>query len=188
MIYLFLADGFEEIEALATVDILRRASLPVLTVSVTACRAVRGSHDITVEADAVLGEELFASGSAHFTSGDALVLPGGMPGAANLDACKPLHALLHEAAEAGALLAAICAAPSVLGHAGLLAGCRATCYPGFEQELLHATPTGALVEHDRGVVTGKGPGAAFAFAYKLVDIITGSTAASQSLRKGMIAE
>ena len=123
--YLFLAPGFEEVEALTPVDVMRRAGIDVKTVSVTASRDVEGAHGVTVKADMTFDE-------ADFSDCDWLVLPGGMPGATNLYECKPLCSLLLKHNAEGGHIAAICASPAVvLGGLGLLDGKEATCYPGF---------------------------------------------------------
>lgn len=178
MIYLFFATGTEEIEALATVDILRRAALDVEIVSITGELTVTGAHGIRVECDTLIED-------INVEQARLLVLPGGMPGAVNL-AEHPLvnKAVLAHAAN-GRTLAAICAAPLVLGRLGLLQGLRATCYPGFEGELTGATYTANLVEHDGQFVTGKGPAAVFEFGYKLVELLKDATTA-QNLRNGML--
>ncbi len=177
-VYLFLADGFEEIEALATVDVLRRAAVTVTTVSVNATDIVVGAHGVPVLADA-----LFADCS--FEDADMLVLPGGTPGAANLDAHEGLCAAIQQHADAGKWLAAICAAPMVLGHMGLLKGKKATCYPGFEPQLENATYTAALVEVDGHIITGKGPAAVLPFAYTLAEVLVGEEVVA-GLKAGML--
>lgn len=178
MVYVFLAPGFEDIEALAPVDIMRRAGMQVETVSITAERVVESAHGVGVVADRLLPE-------MDFSQAELLFLPGGLPGATNLDACKPLRERLQHHHEAGKPLAAICAAPLVLGHLGLLDGCRATCYPGFETELGDARYTANLVEQDGQILTGKGPGAAFALGYAIVESFVGKDVADQ-LREGMM--
>lgn len=177
-IYVFAAEGFEDIELLAVVDILRRAGLPAQIVSVTGDRRVNTAHGVSLGAD-LLFEEADLDGAA------ALVLPGGLPGAHNLAAHEGLREAIRRHYEAGGLLAAICAAPLVYGRMGLLRGVRATCYPGFEEEMEGAVPTGALVEHDGLFVTAKGPAAAFPFGYKLVELLAGKETAD-ALREGMI--
>ena len=122
---LFLANGFEEIEALATVDILRRAQLTVETISISDKKSVTGAHNLSVIADKTFQE-------ANFSDVGLLVLPGGMPGAKNLNEHEELKQLISQFNEEGKLIAAICAAPMVLGGLGLLKDRRATCYPGFE--------------------------------------------------------
>lgn len=178
MIYVFLATGFEDIEALAPVDIMRRAGLAVKTVSITGEQIVESSHGVGVVADALLSD-------VSLSSAEMLVLPGGLPGSTNLDACTTLTSAIKCHYEAGKPLAAICAAPLVFGHLGILAGKRATCYPGVEGELTGADYTAAIVEKDSNIITGKGPGAAFEFGYAIVDHFLGE-GASDGLRAGMI--
>ena len=178
MIYVFLATGFEDIEALAPVDIMRRAGLEVQTVSITGERIVESAHGVGIVADLLLPD-------VDFSEAEMLVLPGGLPGSTNLDACQPLTAAIKRHFEAGGPIAAICAAPLVFGHLGVLQGRRATCYPGVETELKGATYTAAIVEQDENIITGKGPAAAFEFGYTIVDFFLGE-GASQPLRQGMI--
>ncbi|MDO5522572.1 MAG: DJ-1/PfpI family protein [Bacteroidia bacterium] len=163
---LFLANGFEEIEALGTIDVLRRAQIPLQTVSVTGDRNVTGAHDITVLADTTFAE-------LDFSAIDVLVLPGGMPGAKHLNEHEELKQRVKEYAEKGEIVAAICAAPMILGGLGLLDGKKATCYPGFEPELLGAKTVGEKVVVDGNLITGKGPGLVFDFALQLVETIAG---------------
>lgn len=177
-VFLFLADGFEEIEALATVDVLRRAGVQVTTVSINPTEMVTGAHSIPVAADA-----LFADCS--FAEADMLVLPGGMPGAANLDAHAELRAAIKAHVEAGKWLAAICAAPMVFGHMELLSGKKATCYPGFEGELTGAEYTAAPVEIDGNIITGKGPAVVLPFAYALAEVLVGNEVVAQ-VKAGML--
>jgi 4-methyl-5(b-hydroxyethyl)-thiazole monophosphate biosynthesis len=160
MIYVLLADGFEEIEALAPVDILRRAGLAVQTVGITG-RTVYGAHGIAVEAD-IAPEE--ASEPL-----DLLMLPGGMPGASNLDQAPAVDALLERAVREGTHIGAICAAPFILGKRGLLAGKQAVCYPGFEDQLLCATycPDKRVITDGR-ITTAVGMGAACEFGLALL--------------------
>ncbi len=178
MIYVFLATGFEDIEAIAPVDIMRRAGLKVQTVSITGEQIVVSAHGVGIASDLLLSD-------VDFSSAEMLVLPGGLPGSTNLDACKPLTEAIKRHFESGGPIAAICAAPLVYGHLGLLKGRRATCYPGVERELAGATYTAAIVERDGNIITGKGPAAAFEFGYTIVDFFLGE-GASQPLRQGMI--
>ena len=178
MIYVFLATGFEDIEALAPVDIIRRAGLEVQTVSTTGDKVVESAHGVGIVTDIMLSE-------VDFPTAEMLVLPGGMPGAANLDACRPLTEAIVRHHKAGRALAAICAAPLVFGHLGLLEGRKATCYPSFEPELKGATTTSSILERDNGIITGKGPAAAFELGYAIVDFFIGE-GASRPLREGMI--
>jgi len=161
-IFVFLAEGFEEIEALTPVDVLRRAGLSVQTVSVMDEQVVAGAHGVPVLADKMFAE-------INPEDAEMILLPGGLPGATNLDAHEGLSQLILDFAEADKPLAAICAAPLVLGNRGLLQGKKATCYPGFETYLQGAEYTAALVEKDGNIITGKGPGAAMEFAFAIVE-------------------
>ena len=165
MITVFLADGFEEIEALATVDILRRAGLCVQTVGVMG-KVSMGSHQIPVTCDCTLEE--FSPEETEM-----VILPGGKVGTAHLDQNETVRRAVSLCAEQGKPVAAICAAPSVLGHMGLLQGKHATCYPGFEEQLTGATVTGEAVELDGHVITGRGPGLVFNFGLALVAYLQG---------------
>ncbi|MBH1940486.1 DJ-1/PfpI family protein [Mobilitalea sibirica] len=160
-VYVFLAEGFEEIEALTVVDLLRRAAIEVLMVSVTGNKEVTGSHQITTTAD-LLFEEV------EYENADMLVLPGGMPGTTNLLMHDGLGRLLQEFNSKGKLLAAICAAPKILGTKGLLNGKSATCYPGFEDSLIGAKYLDTEVVADGNIVTSKGLGTAIDFSLSLI--------------------
>lgn len=162
----FMAEGMEEVECLAVVDMLKRGGVETETVSITEDRMVTGSHGITVKADKV-----FADGG--FADSDLLFLPGGVPGTPNLAAHEGLCALLKEFAASGKRLAAICAAPSVLGGLGLLEGRNATCYPGWEDKLTGAVCTGAGVVTDGNVTTGRGVGFAIDLGLELVRLLEG---------------
>lgn len=170
-IFLFLADGFETVEALAPVDVMRRAGLEVVTTSIMGRKEVISAQGVTVVADTLFE-------AADFASADALVLPGGGVGTDNLSAHEPLRSLLKEAATAGKPVAAICAAPMVLGRTGLLEGRRATCYPGCEGDLFGATYTAASVEEDGNIITACGPGASFDFGFAIVERFCGSEVVS----------
>lgn len=175
---LFLAKGFEEIEALGTVDILRRAQIDIITVSITDNNVVNGAHNIPVTADKTFNE-------VDFTSIDMLILPGGMPGAKNLNEHDDLKNLISDFNSKGKLIAAICAAPMVLGGLGLLDGKRATCYPGFEPELIGAKTTGESVVVDENIITGKGPAFVFDFGLRLVEQLLGIRD-RQEVQKGLL--
>ena len=164
MVLVFLANGFEEIEALATVDILRRAELNVTTVGIGG-RLIRGAHGITVVAD--VEETAFSMAGV-----DTIVLPGGLPGTLNLEKSDVVQSVIDYAVEHDLVIGAICAAPSILGHKGLLSGKRAICFPGYEQELVGATIADEVAVADGKFVTGKGAGSAVAFALKLVEQLT----------------
>jgi 4-methyl-5(b-hydroxyethyl)-thiazole monophosphate biosynthesis len=161
-VYVFLAEGFEEVEALLPVDLLRRAGVEAEMVSVTGNRMVKSSHSVKIEADR-LYEEI------KVKEADMLVLPGGMPGTRNLAAHTGLCEALKSFHKEGKPVAAICAAPSVLGANGILEGKRATCYPGFEGELKGAKVVAEPSVTDGNVITGKGAGAATEFALALVE-------------------
>ena len=171
MIYVFLAEGFEEMEAIAPIDILRRAELQVQTVGVTG-KTVTGSHGITVEAD--LGIDQVTTDGL-----EAVILPGGMPGTLNLEKNPVVKACVEYAARNDIYLGAICAAPSILGHMGLLENRRAVCFPGFEGELKGAFLSGDSVCVDGKIVTGKGAGVAVDFGLKLAELIAGSERAEK---------
>ena len=169
MVYLFLANGFEEIEALCPLDLLRRAGVEVTTVGVgTDC--VTGSHGITVHAD--ISDTFFCD-----TKPDMVILPGGMPSTTNLDASPVVDTALKAAVRNGAYIAAICAAPMVLGKRGILNGHRATCFPGFEAELTGATEIGGAVVRDGNIITARGMGVAQEFGLELVRALRGDKVA-----------
>lgn len=178
MLYLFLANGFEEIEALATVDIIRRADIEINTVGVGG-EYITGSHNITVKADKSLSELQWSDDI------DGVILPGGIPGTPNLEACEKVVEFLLKAYNNNKLVAAICAAPSVLGHKGILENKSATCYPGFEKELVGANVVNAPCVTDSNVITGKGAGTALEFAFAIVDYITGDGKISKKLKDSM---
>lgn len=165
MIYVFLANGFEEIEALAVVDVLRRAELDVLTVGVGEDFVI-GSHQIPVAAD------ISEKGLVLNDKVDAIVLPGGMPGTLNLEKSPVVQKAIDWAVENDKLICAICAAPSILGHKNLLDGKKATCFPGFEEELFGATISKDFVVRDGNVITAKGMGSAIEFGLQIAEILT----------------
>ena len=165
-VYIFLADGFETVEALAPVDVMRRAGIEVVTVSIMGRQNVVSAQNIPVVADA-LYEDLC------FCDADAFVLPGGGTGTENLSAHASLRALLEKVNAEGKLVAAICAAPMVLGRTGLLKGRKATCYPGCEGDLFGAEYTAAPVEKDGNIITGCGPGVSFDFGFAIVEYLCG---------------
>lgn len=163
-IFLFLTTGFEEIEAMATVDILRRAELDVKTVSLTDSKQVVASHQVPVVADLMFDE-------ADFSKAEMLVLPGGTP---KFNEHENMKKELLAFANKGERVAAICASPMVLGGLGLLKGKNATCYPGFEQYLEGAIlQTDKAVVVDGNIITGRGPGLTIDFALKLVELVAG---------------
>ncbi|MDR1120424.1 MAG: DJ-1/PfpI family protein [Dysgonamonadaceae bacterium] len=171
--FVFLATGFEEIEAMATADILLRGGVSVTMVSITGDLVVQGAHGLPVVA-----EKLFEQ-VTDFSSADLLVLPGGLPGSDNLQAHPGLRALLVSHDKQGKRIAAICAAPRVLGSLGLLKGKSATCYPGTEPLLTGAIFENAPVVSSGNIITGKGPGFVFEFALKLVESLQGKAKAEE---------
>ncbi len=171
MIYVFIAPGFEEIEALASVDMLRRAQLDVKLVGVGS-KQITGSHGISVECDLT---DLQASPEGL----EMIMLPGGLPGTLNLEKSPVVQQYIDFAAQNGLWIAAICAAPSILGHKGLLEGKRAICYPGYEQDLKGAIISDRFLEVDDRIVTGKGVGVAVDFGVLLVECLLGKQRAEK---------
>jgi len=169
MIYVHLAEGFEEIEALTVVDVLRRAALPVKTVSIEKTLDVMGKSGILVKADILFSE-------ADYNRCEMIVLPGGQPGTTNLMNNEDLLKKIEEFHREGKYLAAICAAPMILGELGILAGKRATIYPGMESHLKQGEYKDNPVVVDGKIITSQGPATAMAFALKLVEIMKGSDA------------
>lgn len=171
-VFIFMADGFEEIETITPLDIFRRAEIDVQTVSISENKLVRGAHAVSIMADCLFSD-------TDFLENDLLYLPGGMPGTKNLEAHEGLKNLLHKQAENNKKIAAICAAPSILGEMGLLKGKEATCYPGFENQLI-----GAVLSKEKMVKSGyismaKGAGVATQFALKLVEELKGKQTANK---------
>lgn len=164
MVYLFLAEGFEEIEGLTVVDMLRRAEIEITTVSITGNLLVAGGHRIKVEADGIFEDY-------DYEKAELLVLPGGMPGTKNLAAHEGLVNLLKKFRNEDKALAAICAAPSILGENGLLEGKKVTCFPGYEDKLIGAAITGLKAVTDGNIITGKGMGTAIDFSLEIIRFI-----------------
>ncbi len=169
-VFLFLADGFEEIEAIAPIDIFRRAGIDLVTVSVKDEKAVTGAHGVTVLAD-----KLFAE--VDFAGNDMLFLPGGLPGTTNLEMHDGLKMLIEKQAKEGGKLAAICAAPSIFGKMNLLKGKEAICYPGFENYLFDAKISEKKVVQSGNIFTAKAAGVAVKFALALVENMKGADVA-----------
>lgn len=170
--YIFLAEGFEEIEAIAPIDILRRAEIEVVTVSISEHSKVTGAHNIPVFADKLFSE-------IPVEADDYLILPGGMPGTAHLMAHEGLNALVKKQYDSGKPMAAICAAPSLLGKLGLLKGKEAISYPGFEENLLGAKISDKTVVQSGNIITAKAPGVAIPFALKIVETLKGKEVADK---------
>lgn len=176
-ICVFLAEGFEEIEAVAPIDIFRRAAIEVITVSVTGNKVVAGAHAIPVLAD-VLFEDM------TFAADDFLFLPGGLPGTTNLGNHDGLRELILEKYAQGGKLAAICAAPSILGKMNILNGKEAICYPGFENSLKGAQLSGEKIVEAGNVFTAKAAGVAIEFALRIVESVK-SVDVAKSIREGI---
>ncbi len=175
-IALFLAEGFEEIEALTVSDILRRAKMEVVLVSITAIPRVESSHGIVVETDTILSK-------LDFTGIDMIVLPGGMPGTRNLEACKPLMDEVEKFYQNGKRIAAICAAPSILGHRGMLQGKTACSFPEFESELTGANVVKEAAVRDGNIITSRGMGCAIPFALEILKVYKGEAFAEEMAEK-----
>lgn len=180
MVYFFLADGFEEVEALCPIDLLRRAGSKVTTVAVGGGDYITGSHGINVKADA-------KENDLDFSDAEMVVLPGGMPGTLNLEASPVVKKAVDDAYNAGKFVCAICAAPSVLGKRGYLRSKEAICYPGFEKFLDGAKISDKKVVRDGNIITGAGMGVALDFGLALVSALHGDKKASE-LRASVIAD
>ena len=170
--YVFLADGFEEIEGLTVVDIMRRAKIDVETISITGQKQINGAHKIIVEADRLFEE-------TDFSDGDMLVLPGGMPGTLNLKNHDGVRYVVKQYAKEGRYVGAICAAPTILKSLGVLEGRRATCYPGVEDEMEDVVLTETAVVVDENIITSQGVGTAIDFGLKLIEILDGEEKAKE---------
>lgn len=165
-VYAYLAEGLEEVECLAVVDVLRRSGVDVTMVSITGAKEITGSHGIKFMADALFEE-------ANSDAADVLFLPGGMPGTNHLKAHEGLKAAIEKANKQGRRVAAICAAPSVLGSMGLLKGRTATCYPGFEDQLTGVSYTSQGVVTDGNITTSRGLGYALDLGLELIRLLQG---------------
>lgn len=177
MIYEFLADGFEEVEALTPYDMLLRAGAEIKTVSLNKTKTVTGTHGTRIEADITLDEAAEVP--------DAIVLPGGMPGAKNLRESETVCRIVKETAARGGVVGAICAAPFILGELGLLEGKEAICYPGFEKCLHGAVISDKRVAVDGKTVTAAGMGVALEFGAELVALLCGRERSTEVLRSVM---
>ena len=181
MLGIFFADGFEEIEALATVDVLRRAGIDVATISITAGKEVTGGHGVTVLADKTLSE-------TDFSSLSGIILPGGNPGFKNLEKCDELmDKVVAFSKDKDRLVAAICGAPSLLGHKGIVRGKTATIYPGMEGELAGAKAVTDRAVTDGNIITSRGAGTAIDFALEIVKYYKGDAAAKTLARQIVFA-
>ncbi len=180
MYYVFLANGFEQVEALAPVDIMRRAEIEVYTVGVGA-KVITSSHNVPVVAD-VIDCEICPDKDC-----EGIILPGGMPGTLNLEKAATVQKFIDYCVENKLLIAAICAAPSILGHKGLLDGKKAVCFPGFEGQLGNADVQGDAVVTDGNIITGCGAGAAMKFGFEIVKYIQ-SEASANHFKAAMLCD
>ncbi len=175
---IFFAPGLEEIEGLTVVDLMRRADIPVSIVSIGDTLEVTGAHGIHITADCCFAD-------MDFSDTEMLVLPGGAPGTCNLNACKPLKTLLKDFYEKGKYIGAICAAPMILGHLGFLNGRKATCYPGFEKDLIGADHVTDDAVVDGHIITSRGLGTAIEFAAALIGLLT-DTATAENIKQSVM--
>ena len=166
MLYMYFANGFEETEAIASLDVIRRAGIDIRTVGVGS-KQITGSHNITVVCDMDIEE-------ATFTGLDGIILPGGMPGTLNLDESERVNEAIEFCSSNGKLLAAICAAPMIYGKRGLLSGKSAVCFPGFEEYLEGAKVSDKYVVTDGNIITAKGMGSAVEFGLAVVSYFKGA--------------
>ncbi len=175
MVNVYLAQGFEEVEAISVIDMLRRAGVEVNTVSVEG-EFVTGAHNITIKADMLIGEE---------KPSEMIFLPGGMPGVTNLLNCEALREILVKHNSDGKMIAAICAAPMILGRLGIVNGKKAVCYPGFEDELKGAEVLFDNVCVSSNIITSRGAGTALELSYELIKILK-SYQKADDIKKGII--
>ena len=171
-ILVFLAEGFEEIEAITIIDIARRAEIDCKTVSVTGKKEVVGAHGVALMADMLFDEKICMQA-------DGLILPGGMPGTTNLQSHEGLTKALKSFYEQGKIIAAICAAPMVFGELGFLEKKKATIYPGMQQHLKGAVCSTEMVCQDGNVITSRAPGTAMAFGLKIAEVLAGEKKAEE---------
>lgn len=179
MVYVFLAEGFEEVEALTPVDILRRAGIETYLVSVNDKKSVKSSHGVEIKADKKFSE-------IDKDAADMLILPGGMPGTLNLYLFKPLMKLVTDYNAKGKRIAAICAAPTNFGKLGLLEGKKAVCYPGMEDELIGAKVMKDSVVTDGNITTSRGMGTAIDFSLELLKLLTGNEKESKAMAEKVV--
>lgn len=174
--FIFLAEGYEEVEMLTVVDMLRRANISIDMVSITRCLSVVSSHNVTIDADLLFED-------ANFETADMLILPGGVPGTPNLFAFKPLTDKLIEFNNKGKYIAAVCAAPSILGELGILKGKKATCFPGYEEKLLDAEYVKQPAVTDGNIITSRGMGTCIEFAGAIITALESAEKANEIKKK-----
>lgn len=177
-VFIFLANGHEEIEALTVVDLLRRAGIDIETVSIEASREVTSSHKVRIIADKLFSE-------IDFDLADMLILPGGMPGTKNLEAFAPLMEKIDDFFAASKNISAICAAPTIFGKRGILKGKKACCYPGMEEDLIDAIVEYNSVSIDGNIITGRGMGAAIDFSLAIIEKLL-DAAAAEKIAKAIV--
>ena len=177
-VYEFMANGTEEIEALTVVDVLRRAGVECVTVSIYDTEEVLMSHGVRMICDTTIDK-------ADFSDADMLLLPGGMPGSTNLNDCEAVRMAMLKQYESGKKLGAICAAPLVLGGLGILKGKRATCYPGVESQMTGAEYTRELYTIDGNIITGEGPAATLPYSFAILGML-GKSQEAEQLKEGMM--
>ena len=170
MVYVFFADGFEEVEAITPVDYLRRADIDVVTVGVTG-KSVTGAHNISILCDTICDD-------IDISNAQGIILPGGMPGTLNLEKSYTVQSAIDYCYNNNLLISAICAAPSILGHKNLLIGKKAVCFPGFESELNGADIVSSFVVTDENIITAKGAGSASEFAFEIIKYLRGAEVAA----------
>lgn len=177
-VYEFIANGTEEIEALTVIDVLRRGGIDVETVSITGSEYAELSHGVTIKCDTTIE-------SADLSDADMLLLPGGLPGATNLNEHEGVRKAMLAQYESGKKVGAICAAPLVLGSLGILKGKKATCYPGFESQMTGAEYTKELFTIDGNVITGEGPAATLPYSYAILGMFADESVV-EGLKEGMM--
>lgn len=177
MIYILLADGFEEVEAISPLDVMRRNGIDVMTAGVDG-KEICGAHDIKVTADTEVGD-------IEVKTVDGIILPGGMPGTLNLQKNEHVNRLIKYCRENELLLAAICAAPMILGELGILDGKRAVCFPGFEDKLFGAEIGNESVVTSGNIITAKGAGVALLFGAAIVDYLSDSDGVGEEILANM---
>lgn len=177
-VYEFIANGSEEIEALTVVDVLRRAGVEIKTVSITGTKEAVLSHGVKIECDVTIEQ-------CTFDDADMLLLPGGLPGATNLNEHEGVRNAMLKQYQSGKKVGAICAAPLVLGSLGILQGKNATCYPGFEDQMTGAKYTADIFTIDGNIITGCGPAATLPYSYAILEML-GYTKEAAALKEGMM--
>ncbi len=178
--FVLLANGFEEVEAITPIDVLRRAGIEVTTLSIHESKKLLGAHNVIIAADALLADKIDESA-------DIIITPGGMPGSKHLKESTLVQKMLKKQHEENRYIASICASPIVLESSGVIKDTNFTCYPGFESEIQSGNFVDDRIVHDKKIVTAKGPGVAMEFSLKLVEILKGKEAAD-NIKQAMIVK